>query len=70
MNRNDSVNPNDQLDYGISDEAYEAVPSQLLPRLRPDSLGYIVFTNGGWNARFSGSDAFTYQVQSSTNLVD
>ena len=58
------------LDYDISDEAYEAIPSQLLPRLRPDSFGALVFTNGGWSARFSGSDAFTYQVQASTNLVD
>ncbi|MDR3456839.1 MAG: hypothetical protein P4N60_05295 [Verrucomicrobiae bacterium] len=59
-----------RLEFDISDEAYEAIPAQLLPRLRPDSLGAIIFTNGGWSARFSGSDAFTYQVQSSTNLVD
>ncbi|HSY19401.1 MAG TPA: hypothetical protein VK815_13750 [Candidatus Acidoferrales bacterium] len=70
LNRNDSVSSNDQLNYGISDEAYEAIPSQLLPRLRPDSLVALVFTNGGWSVRFSGSDAYAYQLQASTNLVD
>ena len=27
-----------QLEYGINDEAYEAIPAQLLPLLRPDLL--------------------------------
>jgi hypothetical protein len=54
----------------ISDAAYEAIPSQLLPLLRPDSVGAIVHANGGWNIQFSGSDGFAYALQTSTNLVN
>jgi len=70
LNWNDPTNAIEQLDYGISDDAYEAIPAQLLPHLRPDSFGTMVFTNGGAYVRFSGSDALTYIVQASTNLVD
>jgi hypothetical protein len=59
-----------QLEYGISDEAYEAIPAQLLPLLRPDSVGTIMQVNGGWNIQFSGSDGFAYALQISTNLVN
>ena len=59
-----------RVDYGISDEAYEAIPAQLLPLLRPDSVGAIIQVNGGWNIQFSGSDAFAYALQTSTNLID
>jgi hypothetical protein len=55
---------------GISDVAYEAIPSQLLPLLRPDSVGAIVQLNGGWNIQFSGSDGFAYALQTSTDLVN
>jgi hypothetical protein len=59
-----------QQDYGITDAAYEAIPAQLLPLLRQDSVGAIVQTNGGRSLQFSGSDAFTYEVQESTDLVN
>ena len=59
-----------QGDYGISDEAYEAIPAQLLPLLRPDSVGAMIQVNGGWNIQFSGSDGFAYALQTSTNLVN
>jgi hypothetical protein len=58
-----------QLQYGISDEAYEAIPAQLLPRLRPDSVGTLIQINGKWNIQFSGSDGFDYALQSSTDLI-
>lgn len=58
-----------QLVYGISDATYEGIPSQLLPLLRPDSTGRWLATNGGWILQFSGSDALTYEVQSSADLV-
>ncbi len=70
LNRSDANFPNDQIDFGISDDAYEMIPAQLLPRLRPDSSGALVFSNGGWRAQFSGSDAFDYTLQTSTNLVN
>lgn len=59
-----------RLDYDISDDAYEAIPAQLLPRLRPDSLGSFAPTGGGGNIQFSGGDGFDYVVQSSTNMVN
>jgi hypothetical protein len=59
-----------QLQYGITDAAYEAIPAQLLSLLRPDSIGTISPTNGGWNLQFSGSDALTYELQDSTDLVN
>jgi hypothetical protein len=59
-----------QLDYGITDAAYEAIPAQLLPLLRPDSIGTLTPTNGAWNLSFSGADGYAYVLQTSTNLVD
>jgi hypothetical protein len=59
-----------QLQYGITDAAYEAIPAQLLPLLRPDSIGTISPTNGGWNLQFSGSDALAYELQESRDLVN
>lgn len=55
--------------YGITDAAYEAVPAQLLLLLRPDSIGTVASTAGGWNLQFSGSDAFSYALQTSTDMV-
>ena len=59
-----------QQQNGISDEVYEAIPAQLLPRLRPDSIGNLIQINGAWNVQFSGSDGFDYALQTSTNLVN
>ena len=59
-----------RVDFGISDEAYEAIPAQLLLLLRPDSVGAMIQVNGGWNIQFSGSDGFAYALQTSTNLVN
>jgi hypothetical protein len=59
-----------QFKYGITDAAYEAIPAQLLPLLRTDSIGTLAPTNGGWNLSFSGADGYDYALQTSTNLVD
>ncbi len=59
-----------QVEYGISDEAYEAIPAQLLLLLRPDSVGVMIQVNSGWNIQFSGSDGYAYALQTSTNLVN
>ena len=60
----------DLIMYGISDEAYEAIPNQLLLRLRPDSFGWAGSTNGQLNIQFSGYDGYAYAVGVSSNLVD
>jgi hypothetical protein len=65
----DTTNAN-QIKYGISDAVYEAIPAQLLLLLRPDSIGALSLTNGVVNLQFSGSDAFSYELQESTDLVN
>ena len=58
-----------QSKYGISDEAYEAIPAQLLPLLRPDSFGTMSPNAVGWTLQFSGSDGYAYEVQTSIDLI-
>jgi hypothetical protein len=66
LNWNDSV----QQQKGISDEAYETIPSQLLPLLRADSIGSAVSANGQVILQFTGCEGHSYAVQVSSNLVD
>lgn len=54
----------------ISDTALEIIPSQLLLRLRPDSIGSVTGTNGGAQIQFTGVDDYAYILQESSNLVD
>jgi hypothetical protein len=54
----------------LTDEAYEAIPSQLLPLLRADSIGYVFQTGGTLRIEFSGSDGLAYAIQVSTDLVN
>ena len=53
---------------GITDDAYEKIPAQLLPLLRSDSLGSITLTGDMLHIRFSGIDGYSYGVQVSSNL--
>ena len=61
---------NYQRELGISDEAYESLPVQLLPRLRSDSVASIALGDGMVEIRFTGQDGFRYAVECSTNLQD
>ena len=54
----------------ITDEAYEALPSQILPWLRVDSVGAINTGNGQMQIQFSGYDRHSYAVQVSSDLVN
>jgi len=58
-----------QQQRGITDEAYEAIPLQLLPRLRPDSIGQWMHTNDRPRLRFSGLEGCTYRIESSSDLI-
>ncbi len=66
LNWNDTV----QQQKGISDEAYEILPSQLLPLLRADSIGSATSTNCQTILRFTGYDSHTYAVEASSNLIN
>lgn len=66
LNQGSSV----QLKRGLTDEAYECLPAQLLSRLRPDSVGELSVTATGCQLQFTGWDAWTYVVETSSNLVN
>jgi hypothetical protein len=66
LNWNDST----QQQYGISDEAYEAIPAQLLPLLRADSIGSIAPLNGQTRVQFTGYGGHAYVIQVSSDLVN
>jgi hypothetical protein len=55
---------------GISDEAYEMIPSQLLPLLRADSVGSAAVANGQTVIQFTGSDGHAYVIEVSPDLVN
>jgi hypothetical protein len=59
----------DQFEFGLTDEAYEAIPSQLLPLLRPDSIGFASQIGGTLQIQFTGADGYAYVVQTSSNLA-
>ncbi len=65
LNWNDSV----QQQRGISDEAYEIIPSQLLPLLRADSIGSVAAANGQVVVQFTGYDGHSYAIEVSSNLL-
>ena len=57
-----------QQNWCISDEMYELIPSQLLPKLRPDSIGHLRHRHGRICVRFTGMDGCAYVVQRSHDL--
>jgi hypothetical protein len=59
-----------QQEIGISDEAYEMIPSQLLSLLRADSIGSIVPVNGQPLVQFSGYDGHAYAIEVSSDLIN
>lgn len=63
-------NNSTQQEFDISDEAYEAIPSQLLPLLRTDSIGTMISTNEQIEVQFSGYDGHAYAIQVSSDLIN
>jgi len=58
-----------QLDYEITDDAYERIPSQLLVRLRSDSIGSVIHGGQSLQIQFTGFDGYPYAIELSTNLL-
>jgi len=54
----------------LTDEAVELIPSQLLPLLRPDSIGSAFLKLAPGQVQFTGMDGYAYCVQVSSNLLD
>lgn len=59
-----------QLFSTMNDVACEALPSQLLPLLRPDSTSSVSQSGGTLQVQFTGADGYAYAVQTSSNLLD
>jgi hypothetical protein len=59
-----------QFNSTMNDEACEALPSQLLPLLRPDSTSSVSQSGGTVRVQFTGADGYPYAVQTSSNLLD
>ena len=55
--------------WGITDEAYEKIPSQLIQLLRSDSIGCIDHLPPDLRAQFTGMAGHTYVVETSSDLV-
>ena len=60
------LNPTNQ----ITDEAYETIPSQLLPLVRADSIGSVAPANGQMIIQFTGYDGHSYAIENSSDLVN
>jgi hypothetical protein len=58
-----------QLYSSMNDETCEALPSQLLPMLRPDSMASVSQNSGTLQVQFSGADGYAYVVQTSPDLL-
>lgn len=54
----------------LNDEAYELIPSQLLPLLRTDSIGSVALINNQPVVQFTGFDGNAYAIQASSDLVN
>jgi hypothetical protein len=57
-----------QITNGITDAAYEIIPSQLLSLLRPDSFGSVVLSNNFAQVEFTGAEGQAYLIQASSDL--
>jgi hypothetical protein len=53
----------------LTDQALEALPSQLLPLLRPDSIASIAPEVRGVQIQFTGLDDYRYRVEVSSDLL-
>jgi hypothetical protein len=62
------LNSSGGANSGITDEAYEKIPAQLLALLRPDSVASATEEAGSFHVRFSGLDGYAYGVQVSSDL--
>jgi len=56
------------LEYGLTDEAYEKIPEQLLPLLRADPIPTIVWVNGELRVQATAFAGYCYSLETSTNL--
>ena len=59
----------DQLNFGLTDEAYEMLPSQLLSLVRADPVGVITHTGGTARLSFIAFDGYAHRIEATTNFT-
>lgn len=60
----------DQTSFGLTDEAYEALPSQLLSLVRADAVVTAAPLGNSVELQFTAFDGYAFRVESSTNLTN
>ncbi len=58
-----------QFQRGVTDEAYEKIPSQILQLLRSDSIGSIKQLRQDLKVQFKGMAGYAFAVETSSDLV-
>ena len=59
----------DQVKWGITDEAYEILPSQLLRLVRGDPVGAVIGTDNGLQLRFTSFDGYPHRIEATSDLI-
>jgi hypothetical protein len=57
-----------QASFGLTDEAYEALPGQLLALVRADPVGTAVRVGNSIQLHFTAFDGHAYRVESSADF--
>lgn len=57
----------EQVFWGLNDEAYEMIPSQLLSRVRADPVARVARRADGLEVRFTVFDGYAYRVEGSVD---
>jgi hypothetical protein len=60
-----NLQDSEQLNWGLNDEAYEMIPSQLLSRVRADPVARVARRADGLELRFTAFDGYAYRVEGS-----
>jgi hypothetical protein len=58
-----------KIRFGLTDEAYEALPSQLLARVRADPVGTATRNGNSIELRFTAFDGYAYRVETSLDFA-
>jgi hypothetical protein len=59
-----------QVNYGLNDEAYEMLPSQLLSLVRADPVVRVTRSGQSIELRCTALDGYAYRVEGSTNFTN
>ncbi|HWN96344.1 MAG TPA: hypothetical protein VNT99_15035, partial [Methylomirabilota bacterium] len=55
--------------YGMTDEGYEVLPSELLSRVRADPVGTVTQSNNTVELRFIAFDNYAYRVEGTSDFA-